>query len=236
MQGQNIVCCRKLGHSGISTDRYHWHVPERWMEWWRIERWLEFPTNIQNPRWKLSFRKCHTFVPNLRAIQQNCSHHSIHQNFSHRSIRHHSYHPSRKGQWDLFVQIPEFPSLHLVSSFHDLRDQLSMFRPCASFCTPELQRHIPFALWSRMSKRWKILSDCWWWKDSCWWSLAIPRMRWKRIAQISEWKTRWCTQGIVQCCRDGVQRTTIFLPRTWRFTFIFTAKLVRECEFILTNW
>ena len=36
----------------------------------------------------------------------------------------------------------------------------------------------------------------------------------KRIAQISEWKTHWCAQGVVQCCRDRVQRTTRFLPRT----------------------
>ena len=81
---------------------------------------------------KMSLRKCHTFVPNLRAIQQSSSHHSIHQNSSHRSIRHNSNHRSRKCQWDMSVQILEFPSLSLISSFQDLRDQFSMFSPCAS--------------------------------------------------------------------------------------------------------
>ena len=41
--------------------------------------------------------------------------------------------------------------------------------------------------------------------------------RWKRFAQISEWKTHWCTQSVVQRCRDRVQRTTRFLPWTWRW-------------------
>ena len=77
-------------------------------------------------------RKCRTFVPNLRAIQQNSSHNSIHQNSSHRSIRHHSKHRSRKCQWDMSVQIPECPSSPLISSFQDLRDQFSMFCPCAN--------------------------------------------------------------------------------------------------------
>ena len=31
------------------------------------------------------------------------------------------------------------------------------------------------------------------------------------FAQISEWKAHWCTQSVVQCCRDRVQRTTRFL-------------------------
>ena len=33
----------------------------------------------------------------------------------------------------------------------------------------------------------------------------------KRFAQISEWKTHWCTQSVVQCCRERMQRTTRFL-------------------------
>ena len=78
--------------------------------------------------------------------------------------------------------------------------------------------HIPVELWSRGSSRWKTLSDCQWWMDSWWWSLAISRIRWKLIAQRSEWKAHWCTQSFVPCCRDRVQRTTRFLPRTWRWT------------------
>ena len=35
----------------------------------------------------MSLRKCHTSVPNLRAIRQNSSHHSTHRNSSRRSIR-----------------------------------------------------------------------------------------------------------------------------------------------------
>ena len=79
---------------------------------------------------KMSLRNCHTFVPNLRANQQNSSHHSTHQNSSHRSNRHNSNHRSRKDQWDTSVQIPECPSLPPISSFQDLRDQCSMFRLC----------------------------------------------------------------------------------------------------------
>ena len=30
----------------------------------------------------------------------------------------------------------------------------------------------------------------------------------KRIAQISECKTHWCTQSVVQCCRDRDQIST----------------------------
>ena len=44
----------------------------------------------------------------------------------------HSNHRSMKCQWNMSVQIPEFPSLSLISSFQDLRDQISMFYPCAS--------------------------------------------------------------------------------------------------------
>ena len=78
----------------------------------------------------MSLRKCHTFVPHLRATQQNSSHHSVHRNSSHRSIRHHSNHRSRKCQWDMSVQIPELPSLSPISSFQGMRDQLSMFCRC----------------------------------------------------------------------------------------------------------
>ena len=81
---------------------------------------------------KMSLRKCHTFVPNLRAIQQNSSHHSIHRNSSHRSIRHHSNHRYRKCQRYMSVQISERPSLPPTSKIQDLRDQLSMFCPCVS--------------------------------------------------------------------------------------------------------
>ena len=72
---------------------------------------------------KMSLRKCHKFAPNLRAIQQNSSHHSTHRNSSYRSIRHRSNHRSRKCPWCMSVQIPEFPSLPLISSFPSLRDQ-----------------------------------------------------------------------------------------------------------------
>ena len=89
----------------------------------------------QNLQVKMSLRKCHPFVPNLRAIQQNSSHHSIHQNSSHRSIRHRSNHRSRKCQWYMSVKIPEFPSLSPISSFQNLRDQFSMFCPCVCLCT-----------------------------------------------------------------------------------------------------
>ena len=79
---------------------------------------------------KMSLQKCHTFVPHLRA-RQHSSHHSIHQNSSHHSLRQDSiHHDSTNCQWDVCVQIPEFPTL--ISSFQDLRDQLSMFYPCAS--------------------------------------------------------------------------------------------------------
>ena len=69
---------------------------------------------------KMSLQKCHTFIPYLRAIQRDSSHHFIHQNSSH---RHNSNHRSMKCQWNMSVQIPEFPSLSLISSFQDLRDQ-----------------------------------------------------------------------------------------------------------------
>ena len=50
-------------------------------------------------------RKCHTFVPSPRAIQQNSNHHSIHQNSSHHSIRHHPSHRSRECQWCRFLSV-----------------------------------------------------------------------------------------------------------------------------------
>ena len=39
-------------------------------------------------------------------------------------------HRSRKCQWDMSVQIPECPSLSVILSFQDLRDQLSTYCPC----------------------------------------------------------------------------------------------------------
>ena len=69
---------------------------------------------------------------------------------------------------------------------------------------------------SRKIKRWKVLSDSQWRKYSWEWILAISRLRWKRIVSISERKTCWCAQSVVQCCRDRVQRTTTFLFGTWR--------------------
>ena len=80
----------------------------------------------------MSLKKCHKLVTNLRALHQNSTHHPIHQNNSHHSIRHHSNHRSRKCQWDMFVQNPEFPSLPLISSFQDLGDKFSTFYPCES--------------------------------------------------------------------------------------------------------
>ena len=59
---------------------------------------------------------------------------STHQNSSRRSIRHHSNHRSRKCQWYRHVPIPEFLNLSLISIFQALRDQFSMFCPCANLC------------------------------------------------------------------------------------------------------
>ena len=81
---------------------------------------------------KTSLRKCHTVVPNLRAIQPNSSHHSIHQNSCHRSIRHNYNHRSKKGQWYRHFPIREFLNLSLISSFQYLRDQFSMFCFCVN--------------------------------------------------------------------------------------------------------
>ena len=72
---------------------------------------------------------CHTFAPNLRAIQQNSSH----PNSRRGSIRQDAiHHESMNCQWDMFVQILGFPSLSLISSLQDLRDKFSMFYPCVS--------------------------------------------------------------------------------------------------------
>ena len=83
----------------------------------------------------VALRKCHTFVPNLRANQQNSSHHSIHQNSSHRSIRHHSNHRSRKCQWYISVQILACLSLSLISSFQDVRTSFRCFALVQAFGT-----------------------------------------------------------------------------------------------------
>ena len=81
---------------------------------------------------EMSLRKCHTYVPNLRATQQNSNRPSTHRNSNHCSIRHHSNHRPKKCQWYMSVQIPECP----ISSFQDLRDKLSMFCPCVSLGHP----------------------------------------------------------------------------------------------------
>ena len=65
-------------------------------------------------------------------------------------IRHHPledsiHHESINCQWDMFVQIPEFPSSSLISSFPDLRDQFSMFYPCVNL--GHLGSHLWF-LWT----------------------------------------------------------------------------------------
>ena len=90
----------------------------------------------------MSLRKCHTFAHNLRAIQPNSSHRSIRQDSNHRS---------RKCQWDMFVQIPEFPSLPRISSFQHLKDQLSMFCPCASLWHLWFLWIVPCSLYSFLS-------------------------------------------------------------------------------------
>ena len=76
---------------------------------------------------KVSLWKCHMFVPNLGAIQQSSSHHSIHQNSDHNSIRHRSNHHSRKNVRG--ICLCRFPNVRA----QDLRDPLSMFLP---LCTP----------------------------------------------------------------------------------------------------
>ena len=80
---------------------------------------------------KMSLWNCHMFVPNLRAIQPNSSHHSIHHNSGHHSNRQDSsHHATKNSPWDTSVQIPEFLSLSLISDSQDLRDRLSMCCPC----------------------------------------------------------------------------------------------------------
>ena len=69
---------------------------------------------------------------------------------------------------------------------------------------------ISIELWSRRSRRWKVLSGSQWWTYSWLWTLSISRLRWKRFAPISERKTCGWTQSVVQYCRDRVQRTTRF--------------------------
>ena len=59
----------------------------------------------------MSLRKCHTFVPNLRAIPTIVP---------------------GKGSGTCLCRFPEFPSLCLISSFPDLINQFSMFYPCVS--------------------------------------------------------------------------------------------------------
>ena len=72
---------------------------------------------------------CHTFVPNLRAIQQNSSHHSTHQNSIRRTIRQDVIHQeSMTCQWYKHVPsalVPEFPEL--VSDFKFSRPEMPVF-------------------------------------------------------------------------------------------------------------
>ena len=98
--------------------------------------WWRWHPNLQA---KVSLRKCHTFVPNLRVIQQNFSHHSTHQNSTDSSIRHRSNLRSRKCSWCMLLQIPECPCLHPISNFQDLRD-LSMFNLCVRLWHLEEER------------------------------------------------------------------------------------------------
>ena len=94
-----------------------------------------------------SLQKCHTFIPNFRAIQQKSTHHSIHQNSNHRSM---------KCWWDMSVHVPKFPSLSPISSFQDVRDQFSMFCPCASLW--RLGSHLWFFLCSfRCPHSWTMI-------------------------------------------------------------------------------
>ena len=64
------------------------------------DRWHQYPNHV-----KLSLRKCHTFVPTLRANQQNSSHHSIHHDSSNHSIHHDSsHHETKNCQWNTSVR------------------------------------------------------------------------------------------------------------------------------------
>ena len=87
-----------------------------------------------------------------------------------------------------------------VSSFFTLKLRMGEDEPGHRSCS----QHIPIELWSRRSRRWKFLR-----LDSRWWSLAIPRLRRKRIAQISEWKTHGCTRSVVQHCISICTSTSI---------------------------
>ena len=75
-------------------------------------------TKINNFQVKISLLDCHKFDPNLHAIHPNSSHPSINCNSDYHSIHHNfSQHETKNCQWDTSVQIPEFPSLFLISIF-----------------------------------------------------------------------------------------------------------------------
>ena len=80
----------------------------------------------QNFQVKMSLRSCHTFDPNLHAIQSSSSDHSIHRI---PAIINHTKNWCGNFQWDTSVQIPEFLSLSLISGFQDLIIQFSRFYP-----------------------------------------------------------------------------------------------------------
>ena len=145
---------------------------------------------------------CHVFVPSLRAIQQNSSYHSIHQHSSHRSIRHRSNHRSTRCQWYMSVQITECSSLLSISSFQDLRDQLSMFYPCVSF------RHLG--------------SDFWFlWIFHCFlYSCLCLRMRahsWTMTCSVCLCHAIACLCFCVHCSlvENVLHRTQTPIARTW---------------------
>ena len=104
------------------------------------DHWWHWHPNLQV---KMSLRKSHTLFPNLRAIQQNSSHHSIDQNSSHRSIRHHSNHHSRKCQWDMSVQIPEFSELDSDFEFSRPEWPVFVFLPLCEPLAPLVPLNFP---------------------------------------------------------------------------------------------
>ena len=77
--------------------------------------------------------------PNLRAIQPNSSHHSIRQDSIH--------HETKNCQWYTDVQIPEYPSLSLISSFSrpdkPVFDVLPLCEPLAHWIAPLVPLDFP---------------------------------------------------------------------------------------------
>ena len=85
------------------------------------------------PPVKTSLQKCHTFVPRLRAIQQNSGHHSIHQPTIVPFVTIPTIVPGCVSGTTMSRFLSEFPSLPPMSSLQDLREKCSMFCPCVSF-------------------------------------------------------------------------------------------------------